>query len=268
MPFTVEDFRDLAQLLEERPQWRAEMRRLVLGDEYLALPEQIAELRRDTERRLGEVEVQVAELRREVVELRRDMERRFNVVDEKIEQLKGDVEQLKEDVGQLKEDVGQLKEDVGMLKDDVGQLKGENLERRYRERGHGYFGKLVRRTHVLTTNEISALLDDAMDQGVLSRDDVSAIGLADVIVRGRSWADGQPVMVLAEVSSVVDRSDVQRAADRAARLAKLGTPVLPVVAGGSTTERAADMARSHNVWQMLNGRVIEPPTDAPAMPPC
>ncbi len=254
MPFTVEDFRDLVQLLEERPQWRAEMRRLVLGDEYLALPEQIAELRRDTERRLGEVEVQVAELRREVVELRRDMERRFNVVDEKIEQ--------------LQEDVGQLKEDVGMLKDDVGQLKGENLERRYRERGHGYFGKLVRRTHVLTTNEISALLDDAMDQGVLSRDDVSAIGLADVIVRGRSWADGQPVMVLAEVSSVVDRSDVQRAADRAARLAKLGTPVLPVVAGGSTTERADDMARSKRVWQMLNGRIIEPPTDAPDMPPC
>ena len=259
MPFTVEDFRDFVQLLEERPQWRTEMRRLVLSDEYLALPEQIAELRRDTERRLGAVEVQIAELRREVVELRRDVERRFNVVDEKIEQ-------LREDVGQLKEDVGQLKEDVGQLKEDVGQLKGENLERRYRERGHGYFGKLVRRTHVLTTNEISALLDDAMDQGVLSRDDVSAIGLADVIVRGRSWADGQPVMALAEVSSVVDRSDVQRAADRAARLAKLGTPVLPVVAGGSTTERADDMARSKRVWQMLNGRVIEPPTDAPANP--
>lgn len=53
MPFTVEDFHDLVRLLDERPQWRAEMRRVVLSDEYLAVPEQIAELRRE-----------VAELRR------------------------------------------------------------------------------------------------------------------------------------------------------------------------------------------------------------
>ena len=37
MPFTVEDFHDLVRLLEERPEWRAEMRRL-LCDEYLAVP--------------------------------------------------------------------------------------------------------------------------------------------------------------------------------------------------------------------------------------
>ena len=48
MPFTVEDFRDLVQLLEERPQWRTEMRRLVLSDEYLAVPERIAGLQRET----------------------------------------------------------------------------------------------------------------------------------------------------------------------------------------------------------------------------
>ena len=53
MPFTVEDFHDLVRLLDERPQWRAEMRRVVLSDEYLAVPEQVAELRRE-----------VAELRR------------------------------------------------------------------------------------------------------------------------------------------------------------------------------------------------------------
>lgn len=44
MPFTVEEFRDLVRLLEERPEWREELRRLVLTPELLALPEQIAEL--------------------------------------------------------------------------------------------------------------------------------------------------------------------------------------------------------------------------------
>ncbi len=45
MPFTVDDFHDFVRLLEERPEWRAEMRRLLLSDEYLAVPEQIAEFR-------------------------------------------------------------------------------------------------------------------------------------------------------------------------------------------------------------------------------
>ena len=252
MPFTVEDFHDLVRLLDERPQWRAEMRRVVLSDEYLAVPEQIAELRR------------------EVAELRRDTERNFDRVHGRldrltgdVEQLKGDVEQLKGDVEQLKGDVEQLKGDVGQLKGDVGQLKGENLERRYRERAHAYFGRLIRKVHVLTPEELSALLDDAEDRGVLSESDRHAVAWADLIVSGRWRAADRSVMVLAEISSVVDRSDVRRAADRAAALAKLGTPVVPVVAGASVTERAADLARSRNVWQMLDGRIVEPAGDAP-----
>ena len=50
MPFTVEDFRDLMRIVEERPEWRADLRRLVLTDELLSLPEQMATLRATTER--------------------------------------------------------------------------------------------------------------------------------------------------------------------------------------------------------------------------
>ena len=49
MSFTVAEFHDLVRLVEERPEWRAELRRLVLTEELLALPEQVAHLRRDTE---------------------------------------------------------------------------------------------------------------------------------------------------------------------------------------------------------------------------
>ena len=51
MPFTVEEFRDLVRILEERPEWRNELRRLILTDQLLALPEQLAELRVSTEQR-------------------------------------------------------------------------------------------------------------------------------------------------------------------------------------------------------------------------
>ncbi|MEX0783407.1 MAG: hypothetical protein WD557_12210 [Dehalococcoidia bacterium] len=39
MAFTVNDLGDLLKLLRERPEWREEVRREVLGDELLALPE-------------------------------------------------------------------------------------------------------------------------------------------------------------------------------------------------------------------------------------
>ena len=276
MPFTVEDFRDLVQLLEERPQWRAEVRRLVLSDEYLAVPEQIAELQRQTaelQRQTGELQRQTAELRREttelgrkseqlrleVAELRRDMERRFNDVDERIDRLQGDV-------GQLKDNMGQLKDDMGQLRGDVAQLKGNDLERRYRERAYSYFGRLIRKGRIIEPQKLYEMLDEAIERGVLSQRDRDQVGLADLVMRGRWIADGRQVMVLAEISALVDLNDVQRAVDRAALLAKTGLPVVPVVAGASVTERAADMARSRKVWQMLNGRIIAPPADAPANP--
>jgi len=55
MPFTVEEFRDLVRILEEKPEWRAELRRLVLTEELLSLPEQVAALRAETERRFQEM---------------------------------------------------------------------------------------------------------------------------------------------------------------------------------------------------------------------
>ena len=114
--------------------------------------------------------------------------------------------------------------------DPVAQFKGETLEHRYRERAHAYFGRLVRRTHVLTSEELSVLLDDAADRGVLSESDRNEVAWADLILSDRWRADDLQVMVLADISSVVDLHVVLRAADRAALLARLGTPVVAVVA--------------------------------------
>jgi chlorite dismutase len=49
MSFTVADFHDLIRLVETRPEWRAELRRLVLTDELLTVPDQLAALRARSE---------------------------------------------------------------------------------------------------------------------------------------------------------------------------------------------------------------------------
>jgi chromosome segregation ATPase len=63
--FTVENFRDLIKLLEEHPEWRAELRRLVLSEELLTVPDRLDRLTRaveSSEARLAAVEVALREL--------------------------------------------------------------------------------------------------------------------------------------------------------------------------------------------------------------
>src|SRR5213083_1028253 len=113
MPFTVEEFRDIVRILEEKPEWRAELRRLVLTEELLSLPEQLAALRAETERRFQEMAATVDKLAREVARLGTGM--------------------------------GDLQKTQKRLIINVADLKGESLERRYRERAPAYFGGLIRR---------------------------------------------------------------------------------------------------------------------------
>lgn len=56
MEHAVRTFRDLVQVLETHPEWRAELRRLVLTDELLTLPELVRGLAEAQSRTEGRVE--------------------------------------------------------------------------------------------------------------------------------------------------------------------------------------------------------------------
>ena len=81
MAFTVEHFHDLVRLLEENPAWRADMRRLLLTEELLALPAlvaKLAEAQQRMEARFGRVEDDLDVLKRDVAYLKgSDLERKY-----------------------------------------------------------------------------------------------------------------------------------------------------------------------------------------------
>jgi hypothetical protein len=81
MPFTVEDFRDLMRLVEERPEWRAELRRWVLSDEILTLPELVRALAEAQRRTAEQLEALIGVVRTLIIdvgELKGDaLERRY-----------------------------------------------------------------------------------------------------------------------------------------------------------------------------------------------
>jgi hypothetical protein len=215
MAFTVQDFHDLIGILEQHPEWRTEIRRLVLTEELLSLPQivhDLAEAQQRTEQRVGEL-----------AEAQRRTEQR-----------------------------------IGRLQDDMGDLKGIMLEGRYYRRASSYFSRLVRRSQVISSNELAALLAEAVARGVLSEEGADEIGWADVVVRGQRREDGTDLYLVVEVSWEVGTSDVERVVRRAALLAQTGIQTLPVVAGDHIIDEAAELCRAMRVWQVLDGRVIAP----------
>jgi len=275
MAFTVSEFRDLIQLLEQHPTWREELRRWVLTEELLALPQMVRELtdlQRQTEARVGQLAGHMDALAQHVDALARHVDALAQHVDalaRQTAQLTTHVDEQTQrfdrlliHISDLSQRMEQLAETQLRMGSDLEQLKGHNLEQRYRERAPAYFSRILRRIHALSNDELIALLDAAVTQGRLSEDEVDEILQADIVVRGRHREDGTEVYLVVEVSWGVGLHDVQRAAERAALLTRLGIPTLPVVAGFWVTPEAQEPARAFRVWQVTDGRVT-PPEVAP-----
>lgn len=306
MAFEVQDFHDLVQLLEQHPEWREELRRLVLSRELLELPEiarilvdaqraaseriarleevqtrteaaltQLAEGQRglsDRIARLEESTAQLAEGQRglsdriarleestaQLAEGQRGLSDRIARLEEAQTQTQTALTRLTERVDRLSEGMETLTDTVRTLSGHVSWLRGAVTEQRYRERAASYFGRIARRVRALTTDELHDLIDQGVTQGAWTQDEGEELVHADVVARARAKDEGTEMYLVVEASWGIGTSDVQRAYSRARLLSRLGTPALPVVAGHWLTPEAEEPARGMKVWQVLDGRVIEP----------
>ncbi len=100
--YKIETFEDLIKALREKPEWLEELRRIILTEELIALPQRFHTF----------VEHEFKPLKQKVDKIEQD-----------VTVLKEDVAVLKKDGGVLKQDVAALKQDVKVLKDDVANLK-------------------------------------------------------------------------------------------------------------------------------------------------
>ena len=222
MAFTVEDYRDLVQLLSERPEWRSELRQLLLSDELLTLPEIVRELakaQQRTEERLFKIETAIQNL---------------------TEQLAG-----------LAREVRELTGNQRRMENIVSRLKGDSLELSYRNKIYGYFGHLMRRLKVVDLSTIDEALEATLASGEFR--DVFRL---DLLATGqlRESPDRPEVWLAIEISSVVDSNDVDRAWRRAGLIRRVEPLVLPIAAGDRVTLGAETAARDQNVVLMTDGQ--------------
>ncbi len=132
MAFEAEDYLDFLRLLQEHPEWRQELRRLLLTDELLALPQlfqewieaqrraerrairiflALAQAQRRTEQRVGRVEEQLATL----AEAQRKTEEQVRLLTEAQQRTEEQVRTLAESHRQLEQRVGRVEEQLAAL---------------------------------------------------------------------------------------------------------------------------------------------------------
>lgn len=102
MAFTVRDFHDLVKLLSEHPEWREELRALLLTPEILSMPQLLRELGEKVDR------LAAAHLRAE--ERLSRLEERFSRLEEKVAELAEAQIRAEERLSRLEERVAELAE--------------------------------------------------------------------------------------------------------------------------------------------------------------
>ncbi len=116
MAFTEKDLQDLKLALAQHPEWRAELRRLVLTDELLALPQLMRELAQ-------------AQARTEA----------------RVEELAQAQARTEAEIHRLAEAQTRTEETVHLIANRQNQMRGDLLAMRYAGHAYAYFGRVLRR---------------------------------------------------------------------------------------------------------------------------
>lgn len=230
MAFSVEDFHDLVRLLGERPEWRGELRRLVLSEDLLELPEVV----------------------RELAQAQRRTEERLERLAESVGQLAGRLDEVAKRVGELVGAQRRTEEQLARLSDHVGELRGWQLEWRYRVRAPAYFGSVLRPLRVVESQEVDRMLGEEVGP-----EKIRDVLLAGVVLAGRPAGspEDEELWLVVEVSGRVNQNDVRRAERRSAVLRELGLRSIGVAAGEGASGGAEMLAEEMGVGLITDGHV-------------
>jgi cell division protein FtsB len=253
--FQIFTFSDILRALREHPDWLDELRRLILTEELLALPQkfeaflkkEFKPLKATVERVEGDVSVlkqDVSVLKQDVAVLKQDVA----VLKQDVAVLKQDVAVLKQDVAVLKQDVAVLKKDVAYLKGEFGRFKGKDFERTIRERYYAYFGRALRKARVIPFEEVLSILDTAEEKGEITETEREGLLKLDILISGQIKALKKDVILAVEVSYTLYEEDIERACERADILARLfQKEVIPAVVSCEVKEELERRAEEKGV---------------------
>lgn len=210
-------------MLYEHPEWREELRPLVLSEELLRLPETTAR----TDARLDKIA-------------------------EKLDALSEIVRLQGEAILHLTERIDALSDRMEArflrVETQIGRLEGNDLEARYFNHVGAWFGKWLRRPVAVSPEDLP-LLEQAIDEGRIDEEQVDEVRVLDLIVRGfdKREADRPETLLAVEVSVTINPEDVARAGARAEILRSAGYRAFGLVGGENLSGSAIGPAERSGV---------------------
>ena len=189
---------DLLRLLREDPDFRDEVRRLVLSQELLELPDRFARFEAYVERRFNEIA--------------------------------GEMSEISANVSRNTSNLAGLK--GAEYERRVGKSFASYASTAFWQR----YGRRLRRNRLLYSNILGRyagfdeLISDAVDDGLISDDEKADLEQADAVMSGQDG--GATVYYVGEISLTVNNRDIDRAIARATILSKVtGREARPMVIG-------------------------------------
>ena len=215
---TINDISDLIRILRDDPAWADAVRSVLLSQELLRLPEELAALTR--------------------------------VFREHAETTNRRLESLEEGQAQLQTTVNGMRGELGNLSGSFFQRRAANFAVRVARRDfHLRQTSLVHHADHVGDSTFKHMLDDAAEDASrdFNEDGAALVEQADAVVAGKAL-DGTEVYLLVEASITVLKDDVDRAKYRAELLQRaVGTTTHALVIGEAIADEAATQAKDRAV---------------------
>ena len=214
---TINTVMDLHRILVEHPEWRDELRRILLTDELLRLPQVMAEFIETTNRRSEETD------------------QRFDSVDQRFDS---------------------MEHAQSVHSRHISDMKGRFIEMNAERAGMAIAWEMgLREARILTFREIEAIAEEAIRAGKaegIARNDMRSFRMADMLMEATN-KQGQVCYIAGELSYIADERDTGRAIRNAGYLTRfLDSPAYPVVAGVFRDDRVEGLL-TESVEQVYGG---------------
>ncbi len=109
------------------------------------------------------------------------------------------------------------------------------------------FSGFLRQPKVVSAEEMQAILQQAVEEKLLSSTEITALGSAALLIKGKAMEGEEDQLLVIQLALHAEASDVERAFELTTFLRKLGLKAAPLVASPSFSSQARQLAKEIHV---------------------
>ena len=261
---TVNDIQDLVRIIEEHPEWRSELQRVLLTQQLLEVPDRLDRLT-DT------VEV-LADTAAALLQHAEATNTRLSSIEQSVEALLKHAEATNKRLDNLEvrmdgveTRLGDVETRLGRVEETTNALRGDVLEVRLTNKIPPLVSRHfdVRRIYPVWSDgflpanpriqEFQTSVEGATDDGKITDDDETRLKVTDLVVRSQRKSDGSTLWFAVEASCVIGEEDITRAKQSSDVLRKVyNQDAMPLVYGYHISDTDRDLANQLNVRVFLD----------------